>query len=161
MKRRLSVHMLVVLVFTLAGSVCAQTTVFTGTCDVNQISYTATDSVSETIVSTTFTGVPNTAFFFNVTDGLCAKIDFSASIASGSQSRLTLRLLFDENPEVVILPGEIQLNPTSEGRNFSASFILPLEDGLAAGNHNVRIQWRSQHPTTVMSSNTRVVTYHN
>jgi hypothetical protein len=100
--------------------------------------------------------------FFNViaNEG-CLKIDFSSSIASKSEGPLILRVLFDQNPKVVIVPGEIQLNVTSEGNDFNASFILPLEDGLGPGNHNVRIQWRSQQPRSVVTSQTSVVTQHN
>jgi len=160
MEKRLSVRVLAVLLFTLAGIVHAQSTVFTGTCDISQVSYTTTNSVSKTIVSTTFTDVPNTVVNFVVNVGGCAKIDFSTSIVSDSQGPLIFRVLFDTSTGVVIVPGEIRLNPTSEGSLFSASFILPIEDGLGAGNHNVRIQWRSSQPSTVLSSKTSVITYH-
>jgi hypothetical protein len=161
MTKHISLCALAVLVLTLASILHAQT-VYTGTCDVSQISYTATDFVSESVVSTIFTDMPNSVFFFNVTNGGgCAKIDFSASIATKSASRLIFRILFDQDPKVVIVPAEISLPPQAEGGNVTASFILPLEDGLGAGNHNVRIQWRTPQPTTALSSNTRVVAYHN
>ena len=95
MEKRLSVRVLAVLLFTLAGIVHAQSTVFTGTCDISQVSYTTTNSVSKTIVSTTFTDVPNTVVNFVVNVGGCAKIDFSTSIVSDSQGPLIFRVLFD------------------------------------------------------------------
>jgi hypothetical protein len=161
MEKRLSVRVFVVLLFTLAGVVHAQDPVYTGTCDISQISYTTTNAVSKTVVSTRFTDVPNTVVNFIVNVGGCAKIDFSTSIVSDSQEPLIFRVLFDTSTGVVIVPGEIRFSPTSEGSLFSASFILPLEDGLGAGNHNVRIEWRSPQPSTVLSSKTSVITYHN
>jgi len=161
MKTYLGVCVLVASMFVLADAARAQTTVFTGTCDITQISYTTTDSVSNTVVSTTFTDVPNTVLYFDVNIGECAKIDLSMTIASDSHGPLFLRLLFDENPNLAIVPSQIELNPTSKASYFSASFILPLENRLGPGNHNVRIQWRSPQPSRVLSGKTSVVTYHN
>jgi len=149
------------LVLALAGIARGQSPVFVGTCNISQISYTATDSVSSTFVPKTFTDIPNTLLFVPVNVGECLKIEFSISIASESEGPLILRVLFDENPDVIIVPGEIRLKPTSEHKHFTVSFILPLEDGLGPGNHNVRIQWRSPEPSRVVSSKTSVVVHHN
>jgi hypothetical protein len=66
MEKRLSVPLIAVFLSTIVGIVHAQSTVFTGTCDISQISYTSTNSVSKTVVSTTFTDVPNTVVNFIV-----------------------------------------------------------------------------------------------
>ena len=161
MKKVRFVCLLFILALAHEGIVRAQSPVFTGTCDINQISYTATDSSSDTAVSRTFSDVPHTISNFVVNVGGCARIDFSASIASESQEPLIFRVLLDQNTGVEIVPGEIRFDPASGDRHFSASFILPLEDGLGAGGHNVRIQWRSPEPRTVRISQTSVVTYHN
>jgi len=161
MKKARIICLAFVLALTLGDVVSAQSPVFTGNCDVTRISYTATDSASNAVVSTTFSDVPNTVSNFIVDVGGCARIDFSASIASESQKPLIFRVLFDQNAAVVIVPAEIRFDPASEDHHFSASFILPLDDGLGAGYHNVRIQWRSSEPRAVRISKTSVVTTHN
>jgi hypothetical protein len=161
MKKPLSVGLLTVLAFSFAGVVQAQAPVYTGTCDLSQISYVATDAVSGSVVKKTFTDVPNAAVTFTVNVGGCAKIDVATTIASDSQRPLTLQILFDGNPSLVIVPGTIEVTPALGGRKIKASFILPVEDGLGAGSHNVTLQWKSASKDIVLSSKTSVVVYHN
>lgn len=160
MKKQLGVGLLAVLGFSLTGVVRAQAPVYTGTCNVSQISYVATDAVSGSVVTKAFTDVPNTALNFTVTVGGCLKIDVATTIASESQRPLTLQVLFDGNPGVVIVPGTVEVTPALGGRKFKASFILPVEDGLGAGSHNVTLQWKSAAKDIVLSSKTSVVVYH-
>jgi hypothetical protein len=135
--------------------------VYTGTCDVSQISYTATNAVSTTVLSTTFTYVPNTVVNFTVGVGECLKIEFSTSIVSPPKQPLIFRALFDTSASVVVVPGQIRLNPASQDSHFTASFILPLEDGLGPGGHNVKIQWQSPQSGAVVASGTSVIVHHN
>lgn len=161
MKKHLRVGLVAVMAFSLAGIARAQAPVYTGTCDVSQISYVATDAVSGSIVTKAFTDVPNTALSFTVNVGGCLKIDVASTIASESQRPLTLQVLFDGNPSVIIVPGAVDFTPALGGRKFKASFILPVEDGLGAGTHNVVVQWKSAAKDIVLSSKTSVVVYHN
>jgi|SRR5580692_368243 hypothetical protein len=161
MRMRVIVPTLLVFLSTLVGLGHAENPAFTGTCDISQISYIATGAATRTVVSNTFTDLPGTVLFFNVTNGGCLKIELSTSLVSQEQGPLLLRVVFDQNPKVIIVPGEIRVHASSKHSYLGVTFILPLQDGLEAGNHNVRVQWRSPQARAVVSSKTVVVIHHN
>jgi hypothetical protein len=81
---------------------------------------------------------------FEVAEGQAIKVDFSASLSTQSEYPLQIRMLFDENPSLLIAPARITILPKEKLTHYSATFLLPVENGLGPGGHNVRIQWQSQ-----------------
>lgn len=162
MKRKIgTVFAWILVAFAYAGPALAQSAVFRGTFDANKISYAAANDPVKAVVAQTFSDVPDMVIFFDVASGQAVRVDFSASIASLSGRPLLLRMLFDEDPNVIIEPVEIRFDPGPALTHVSATFLLPLENGLAPGNHNVRIQWRSTQINRVVASHRTLVVEHN
>ena|SRR5437763_5641382 len=115
----------------------------------------------QSLVPQTFVDVPDMAVVFYVALGEAVKVDFSASISSPSRGPLLIRLLFDDNPSLTIEPSKIRINPNSTATRYTATFLLPIENGLGPGNHIVKIQWRSPQPLQVTSSGRVLVVEHN
>lgn len=139
----------------------AQSTAVTGTFDANKISYVAADDVVKSLVTQGYSDVPDMLVWFDVTQGEAVKVDFSAAIAGQDENPLTLRMVFDENPSLLIEPAKVTLQPTTNSKLFSATFILPLENGLGPGGYNVRMQWRAQNSRQVVSTHRTLVVQHN
>jgi hypothetical protein len=138
----------------------AQTTV-TGSFDASKISYVAADATLKSFVGQAYADVPDMVVYFDVAEGQAVKVDFSASIASQAEDPLLLRMVFDENPSLLIAPSKITIRPKDRLNHYSVTFLLPLENGLGPGGHNVRIQWRSSDGESVVSAHRTLVVQHN
>jgi hypothetical protein len=161
MNSKLRMQLAVVIVAAVIGrSALAQSTAVTGTFDANKISYVAADDAAKSVVTQSYADVPDMLVWFEVTQGQAVKVDFSAAMA-GQGNALTLRMVFDENPGLLIEPAKVTLQPTGKLELFSATFLLPLENGLEPGGHNVRIQWRTQNTSQVVSTHRTLVVQHN
>jgi hypothetical protein len=88
-------------------------------------------------------------------------VDFSASIAAQSEDPLLLRMVFDENPSLLIAPTKITIRPKEKLMHYTATFLLPGENGLGPRGHNVRIQWRSSDGRSVVSAHRTLAVQHN
>src|SRR5262245_55602022 len=99
MNSKLRMQLAGVIVAVIVGSSAwAQSTAVTGTFDANRLSYTAADDVVKSLVTQVYTDVPDMVVWFDVTQGQAVKVDFSAGIAGQDENPLTLRMVFDENP---------------------------------------------------------------
>lgn len=143
------------------SSALAQSPAVTGTFDADKISYTAADEAAKSLVTQGYADVPNMVVWFEVTQGQAVKVDFSAAIAAQDGNPLTLRMVFDENPSLLIEPAKVTLIPTTKSKFVSLTFLLPVENGLGPGGHNVRIQWRAQNMSQVVSTHRTLVVQHN
>ena len=162
MNSKLRMRLAGLIVAVLIGSnALAQSTAVTGTFDANKISYIAADEAAKSLVTQNYADVPDMLVGFEVTQGQAVKVDFSAAIAGQDENPLTLRMVFDENPSLLIEPAKVTLRPTTKSTLFSATFLLPLENGLGPGGHQVRIQWRAQNTSQVVSTHRLLVVQHN
>jgi hypothetical protein len=150
-----------IIVAAIGTNALAQSTALTGTFDANKISYVAADDAAKSLVTQSYSDVPDMLVWFEVIQGQAVKVDFSAAIAGQNENALTLRMVFDENPGLVIEPAKVTLRPTSKLDLFCATFLLPLENGLGPGGHNVRIHWRAQSTSQVVSTHRTLVVQHN
>jgi len=161
MNSKLRIQLVTIMVALVIGSNSwAQTTV-TGSFDANRISYVAADATVKSLVAQTYTDVPDMVVYFEVAGGQAVKVDFSASIAAQSEDPLLLRMVFDENPSLLIAPTKITIRPKEKLMHYTATFLLPLENGLGPGGHNVRIQWRSSDGRSVVSAHRTLAVQHN
>jgi hypothetical protein len=161
MNSKLRMQLVAIMVALVIGSnAWAQTTV-TGSFDANKISYVAADATVKSFVGQTYADVPDMVVYFEVTEGQAVKVDFSASIAAQSEGPLLLTMVFDENPSLLIAPTTITIRPKDKLAHYTVTFLLPLENGLGPGGHNVRIQWRSSDGESVVSAHRTLVVQHN
>jgi hypothetical protein len=151
----------VIVALAMGSSASAQSAALTGSFDANRISYVAADETAKSLVTRAYADVPDMVVFFEVAQGQAVKVDFSASIAAQSGDPLSLRMVFDENPSLLIAPAKVTIRPTAELMHYSAAFLLPVENGLGPGGHNVRIQWRSSDGSRVVSTHRTLVVQHN
>ena len=98
----------------------AQTTV-TGSLDASKISYVAADATLKSFVGQAYADVPDMVVYFDVAEGQAVKVDFSASIASQSEDPLLLRMVFDENPSLLIAPSKITIRPKDRLNHYSVT----------------------------------------
>jgi hypothetical protein len=148
------------LALVMGGNGLAQSTV-TGSFDANRISYAAGDETVKSFVAQEYTDVPDMLVGFDVFEGQAVKVDFSASLSAQSDNPLLIRMVFDENPSLLIAPTKIALRPKEKLTHYTATFLLPRENGLGPGGHNVRIQWRSRDGRSVVSAHRTLVVQHN
>jgi hypothetical protein len=161
MKSNARMRLVTIMVALVIGSnAWAQTTV-TGSFDTNRISYAAGDETVKSLVAQAYTDVPDMLVWFEVAEGQAVKVDFSASISAQSEDPLLVRMVFDENPSLLIVPAKITIRPKEKLTHYTATFLLPVENGLGPGGHNVRIQWRSSDGRSVVSAHRTLVVQHN
>lgn len=162
MNSKLKVQLAVSIIGVVIGTnALAQSTAVTGTFDANKLSYVAAHDAAKSLVTQSYADVPDMLVWFDVTQGQAVKVDFSAAIAGQDENALTLRMVFDENPGLLMEPAKVTFHPTSKLDLFSATFLLPLENGLGPGGHNVRIQWRAQSTSQVVSTHRTLIVQHN
>ena len=103
--------------------------------------------------------------FFDVAAGECVTIEFSLAVSAPSTKGLFIRAVFDENPDLIMLPQQVQIqtvpDSTSKGIYESVSFVLAVENGLGPSGHNVTIQWKGENAATVRSSKRTLIVRHN
>jgi hypothetical protein len=145
----------------MGNNASAQSIVFTGSFDANRISYVAADEPTKSLVTKAYTDVPDMVVFFEVAQGQAVEVNFSASVAAQSENPVLLRMVFDENPSLIIMPATITIRPKTKLTHYSSTFLLPLENGLGPGGHNVRIQWRTPDGGSVVSAHSTLVVRHN
>ena len=150
----------IMIALVIGSNAWAQTTV-TGSFDANRISYVAADGTVKSFVGQAYADVPDMVVYFEVTENQAVKVDFSASIAAQSEDPLLVRMVFDENPSLLIAPTKITIRPKDKLTHYTVTFLLPLENGLGPGGHNVRIQWRSSDGESVVSAHRTLVVQHN
>jgi len=150
----------IMIALVIGSNAWAQTTV-TGSFDANRISYVAADATVKSFVGQAYADVPDMVVYFEVTEGQAVKVDFSASIAAQSEDPLLVRMVFDENHSLLIAPTKITIRPKDKLTHYTVTFLLPLENGLGPGGHNVRIQWRSSDGESVVSAHRTLVVQHN
>jgi hypothetical protein len=150
----------VILALGMGSNGLAQSAV-TGSFDATRISYAAGDGIVKSFVAQAYTDVPDMLVWFEVAEGQAVKVDFSASLSTQSEDPLQIRMVFDENPSLLIAPARITILPKEKLTHYSATFLLPVENGLGPGGHNVRIQWRSQIGRSLVSAHRTLVVQHN
>ena len=114
MNSKLKMQLAVGIVAVVIGSdALAQSTAVSGTFDANKISYVAADEAAKSLVTQSYADVPDMLVWFEVTQGQAVKVDFSAAIAGQDENALTLRMVLDENPGLLIEPESQQVADTN------------------------------------------------
>jgi hypothetical protein len=115
--------------------------VTTGTCTSGAIAYSvATDF--QTTRSGTYRDVPGTSVSFMQGASGCAEVSFSGEAATTPGELMLVRVFLDNN--MLCMPaGNIFASdsPSSDLADRAMNYLCPT---VGAGNHTVRVQWRSR-----------------
>ena len=153
--------LLLVLTLAFSGSATAQSSTSTRTCDFSQVSYSATDGVTKPAVSNAFSDVPNAAVSFSALNGGCLLIEFSASLTARAAGSFFVRPIIDQDSSITTVPSMISVSASADPRQVRLMFVLPVEQGITAGNHSVKIQIKASRLNALNASGIIVAVHHN
>ena len=162
---RLKVLQVLTLMSIVFCATLAQAQVYTGSCYLPSVTYTASPGAVISEVSTSYSEVPDMVEGFDVSIGECVTIEFSLEVSGPVVKDLFIRAVFDENTDLVMLPQQVRLQAVpdtgSRGVYYQVQFILAVENGLGPGGHNVKIQWKGASGGKVFSRKRTLVVHHN